>query len=367
MPVLTTLLFYGGYRRYHFRGDNNRNMSVESYFCKIIPYLRILIDENKVHEQKIQLDMGFNMKHMADDGRITHFSRSDNVICLPSSATDKVTEQLLASLYEKYEYDLLISREGSNFVFESVEESIMHFHKIDLRRGSSYIESPEWLKHKKATIDPQNKNNIYCFMYAIAISLFHEALGKNPDRISKKLIECTNPFNWHEIEYPASYDDYITFERLNPMVALNILYVPLNKVNVCPEYISKRNVDSKYQVVLFKIGDEQERWHFLSLPSNLDADGFRRPRMAISTLLEGISYKSHGDFYCYGCLSEKTLKNHIDGRKDKKFAKIELPNEENRFKKYKPGGKSLKMNTAVYADFELILVPCDTYDKKLMR
>ena len=176
---------------------------------------------------------------------------------MPSSARDKVTEQLLASLYAKYEYDdLLISREGSNFVFQSVEESIIHFHKIDLRRGSSYIESPEWLNHRKATINPQNKNNIYCFMYAIAISLFHEALGKNHGRISKKLIEYANLFNWHEIEFSASYDDYITFERLNPMVALSILYVPLNEVNVCPEYISKRNFDSKHQVVLLKIGDE---------------------------------------------------------------------------------------------------------------
>ena len=54
MTILTSSLFDGGYRRYHFRGDNNRNMSVESYFSKIIPYLKVLIDENKVHEQKIQ-------------------------------------------------------------------------------------------------------------------------------------------------------------------------------------------------------------------------------------------------------------------------------------------------------------------------
>ena len=92
IPILTSSLFDGGYRRYRFRGDNNRNMSVESYFSKIIPYLRMLIDQNKVHQQKIQLDMGFNVKHMADDRRITHFSRSDNVIWLPFSATDKVTE-----------------------------------------------------------------------------------------------------------------------------------------------------------------------------------------------------------------------------------------------------------------------------------
>ena len=78
------------------------------------------------------------------------------------------------------------------------------------------------------------------------------------------------------------------------------------------------------------------------MPSNLDAGGFRRPKKAISRLLEGISSKSHGDFYCFVCLhsfrSETTLKNHIDVCKDKKFAKTELPNEENKYKKYKPGG-----------------------------
>ena len=60
-----------------------RNMSVKEYFDKIIPYLRWLIDENKEHEQKIQLDIGFNMVHADDKRRITHFSRSDNVICMP--------------------------------------------------------------------------------------------------------------------------------------------------------------------------------------------------------------------------------------------------------------------------------------------
>ena len=52
VPVLTSLLFGGGYQRYHFRGDKLRNMSVKSYFEKIMPYLRMLIDENKVYEQK---------------------------------------------------------------------------------------------------------------------------------------------------------------------------------------------------------------------------------------------------------------------------------------------------------------------------
>ena len=99
-------------------------------------------------------------------------------------------------------------------------------------------------------------------MYAIAIALFHEALGKNPSRISKQLIEYANAFNWHDIDFLASYDDYVTFERLNDIVALNILYVPFNEINICPEYIYARNFDKKHQVVLLKIGDDTGKWHF---------------------------------------------------------------------------------------------------------
>ena len=32
-------------------------------------------------------------------------------------------------------------------------------HRIRLRRGESYIKSPEWLLHKGATINPKNKND----------------------------------------------------------------------------------------------------------------------------------------------------------------------------------------------------------------
>ena len=80
-------------------------MSVKSYLDKIIPYLKMLIDENKVYEQKIQLDLGFNMVDISDSRRITHFSRSDNVICMPSSNTNVITEQLLTSLHKKFDDD----------------------------------------------------------------------------------------------------------------------------------------------------------------------------------------------------------------------------------------------------------------------
>ena len=145
-PILTSSLFDKGYQRYHFRDDKKRNISVKSYINKIFPYLRVLIDENKAYEQKIQIDIGFNMIHISNNRRITHFSRSDNEICRPSSNTNKLLRQLLTSLYERYQNDLELSCENSSFVYESVEVCNIHFHKIDLRRGASFIDPPEWLK-----------------------------------------------------------------------------------------------------------------------------------------------------------------------------------------------------------------------------
>ena len=51
---------------------------------------------------------------------------------------------------------------GSDFIFDCVNSLYYKCHKIDLNRGGSYIDSPGWVKYKKATINPINKNN-RCF------------------------------------------------------------------------------------------------------------------------------------------------------------------------------------------------------------
>ena len=148
---------------------------------------------------------------------------------MPSSNSNEILGQLLTSLYEKYQGDLQLSQESSSFVYESVEECNIHFNKIDLRRGASFIDTPDWLKPKQATINPQNKNDVYCFMYAATIALYRSELRKNPRRINEKLHLYSDIFNWHNIDFPTSYEDYTTFERLNSDFALNVLYVPFEE------------------------------------------------------------------------------------------------------------------------------------------
>ena len=48
------------------------------------------------------------------------------------------------------------------------------------------------------------------------------------------------------------------------------------------------------------------------------------------------------------------------------FCKIKLPEEVKNIKQYKPGGKSLKMNSVIYDDFESILLPYSTCDKEIV-
>ena len=148
---------------------------------------------------------------------------------MPSSNSNEILGQLLTSLYEKYQGELQLSQESSSFVYESVEECNIHFNKIDLRRGASFIDTPDWLKPKQATINPQNKNDVYCFMYAATIALYRSELRKNPRRINEKLHLYSDIFNWHNIDFPTSYEDYTTFERLNSDFALNVLYVPFEE------------------------------------------------------------------------------------------------------------------------------------------
>ena len=88
-PILISSMFNKGYQSYQFRGDETCSTSVKAYLDNIIPYLTMFADEKKGEEQKIQVYSGFNMVHMDDKRRITHFSKSDNVICMPSSDTSK--------------------------------------------------------------------------------------------------------------------------------------------------------------------------------------------------------------------------------------------------------------------------------------
>ena len=59
------------------------------------------------------------------------------------------------------------------------------YHKINFNRGGSYVDSPDWIKNKKAAIKPINKKDSKCFQHAVTVALNHEEIKKDPQRITK--------------------------------------------------------------------------------------------------------------------------------------------------------------------------------------
>ena len=55
-------------------------------------------------------------------------------------------------------------------------------HKTSLKRGNSYIKSPEWVASKKAIINSKIVDN-RCFEYSIVVALHHKEIKNHPERM----------------------------------------------------------------------------------------------------------------------------------------------------------------------------------------
>ena len=159
----------------------------------IKPYLSDLINNHKTHglvryhsddkswqeetssECKIQLTMAINFISSKDSDKTrTMYTKSNNVEIMIGSETNEIIMELFESFLQKYQEGLEQSMRGSEFVDDSVDVLYYNLNKVSLSRGGSYIDSPKWVKNKRATINPQNKKDDRCFQYAVTVALNHE-------------------------------------------------------------------------------------------------------------------------------------------------------------------------------------------------
>ena len=118
--------------------------------------------------------MHINFVSSNDTGKIcTFYVWSDNEEIRLGKEKDDIVKRLIKSFLNNYQKEELILRNGSNFVFQSVGLLSYHIHKTSLKRGNSYIKSPEWVANKKAIINPKNVDN-RCFEYSIVVALHHK-------------------------------------------------------------------------------------------------------------------------------------------------------------------------------------------------
>ena len=171
--------------------------------------------------------------------------------------------------------------------------------KVSLSGGGLYIDSPKWLKNKKATVNPKNKDH-KCFQYALTVVLNYKQIEKVPQKISK-IKSFIDQYNWKEIDFPSHSKDWKKFESSNKSIALNILYVLYNTEKIKHTYKSKYNLTRENQVILLMITDG-EKWHYLAAKS-------------LSALFRKITGNNHGGFYSLNCFQSYTTENKLQKHK----------------------------------------------------
>ena len=233
----------------------------------------------------------------------------------------------------------------------------INFHRLALTRGGSCIELPEWLKSKKAVINPQNKDE-ECFKWAVIEALHHEEIKHHPERISL-LRPYENQYNWKGLEFPVSIKKIDKFEKKNPGIAVNVLLSYKKNQNIYTARRSERNVKCKKQVNLLMIVDGGKR-HYTAIKS-------------ISRLLLILNGKARrGCHFCMDCLNgfwtSPARDKHYEYCSSNGHVKVNIPTEEKKRLKFHDGKYQFKVLFMLYADFERILKPVDErYRDKMNR
>ena len=206
-------------------------------------------------EQKTQLVIKNNFISVKDfEDTQTIYSASKPVEIFMGSDTENIIDTLFNTILNRIQEAMETSNErGSGFTHESVGLLYYHFQRIDIRRGGSYIASPDWIASKKATINPKNEKDNKCFQWSIIA-------GLNYNKIKEKELKKLLKFRRVDTDFSSYQRDWEEFEQENTSIALNILFLSHNSEEVKLAYKSSYN-KCKNWVVLLIINNEVNNYY----------------------------------------------------------------------------------------------------------
>ena len=96
-----------------------------------------------------------------------------------NDTADKVIKKIFILLLNRYQNNLKKSMKDGGFVYDQVHILYYKSHEINPNCGGSYIDSPDSIKSKKATINPINNKDNKCFQYTVTVMLNHEEIKED--------------------------------------------------------------------------------------------------------------------------------------------------------------------------------------------
>ena len=92
------------------------------------------------------------LQRMLKKRHVMH-SRSNNIKCTSNNDANEVVDVRFEPLRSRYQGNLETSMRGSDFIFGAVQVMYYQWHRVNFKRGGSYINFPDYIKKEKVTIN----------------------------------------------------------------------------------------------------------------------------------------------------------------------------------------------------------------------
>ena len=244
--------FGGAYR--HYRIDGLPGMDPDTFFSRVRKFLiELLKKELRTGAVHSQATTWIRFKKDREMVELAFNSRMLNVYNL--SNMNEIVNAMITHMKQQIENPAL---SDSKFVFDEVICMDVHFHRLNLMRGSSYLPLPDWLACKKAIINPHNKD-LECFKWAVIAAMRWDKIGKNPKQITK-VKRFETDFDWTGVGFTVSFRTIKRFESQN-QILINVLAVEDRQIYIC------RKVGDYDRVVNLMLITENNRKHYVAIKS----------------------------------------------------------------------------------------------------
>ena len=281
-------------------------MDLDTLLSRVRKFLIDLLEkESRTGAVRTQTTTWIRFRKDGELVELAFNSRMVNVYNL--SNMNEIVNEMIAHMKQQIENPAL---SNSRFVFDEVLHMDVDFHRLNLTRGSSYLPLPEWLAHKKAIINPLNKDQ-ECFKWAVIVASRWEDIDRNPQRISKlKKFEVN--FDWSGIGFLVSFRDIKGFE-FRSQISINILAIEGRQIYIC------RKGGNYERAINLMLITESNKKHYVTIKS-------------LGRLLSSQNTKHKGkEYFCRNCLQgfkeEASRDEHIGYCKNNESVRIEMPHK----------------------------------------
>ena len=149
--------FGGVYRRY--RMDGTEGMDVDTYFARTRKLLKDLLNKETTN-RAVRSQATIWLRFTRDDVETVDLAFNSRMMTVYNlNDKNEIVTAMIEHMAQQIENPAL---RNSKFVFNRILHMDIDFHRLNLTRGSSYIQLPEWLTRKKAIINSKNSDK-ECF------------------------------------------------------------------------------------------------------------------------------------------------------------------------------------------------------------